>query len=242
MPIPVMTSRMLAVSLAALAAAWPAAAHEFWLRAHPFVAGPGQPVEISLHVGERLAGVSLPNRLDRYVEFSHASDDGPRPVAGELGRDPAGVIESPPAGTFAVAYRSVRSWTEVDRATFTRFQREEGLDAVPLPAGDGDIEDYFVRFAKTLVRVGEGGGALWRADFGWPLELHSVQDPYADAAPDLLRFRLTRLGAPAAGVLVKAYCAGRPGYQQRLASDADGVVAFAADCHGMWRLRTGSTP
>ena len=219
-----------------LLAAGSAHAHEFWLEAHPWIATHGEAVEISMHVGQNLVGDSMPNILGRYTEFSYTRDGGRADVPGEQGRDPAGIIEAPPAGTFAVGYQGVRQANPFERAIYIAYLEEEGLEPVSLPPGSRDIAEHYTRYAKTLLRSGDSGPDRWREDFGFRLELHSLRDPYAISRGETLEFRLTWEGKPAEGLLVKAFCARRPEARQRVRSDAGGRVAIVIDCPGTWLI------
>ena len=204
----------------------PLRAHEFWLQALPFVAARGEPVEISIHFGQDLVGDSMPNILARYTEFSYTRDGGRVDVPGEMGRVPA--------GTFAVGYQSVRQLGVFDRAKFAAYLKAEGLEPVSLPPGSRDIVEHYTRYAKTLVQSGDSGPDRSRQDFGFRLELHSLQNPYARRVAEPLELRVTWDGQPAEGLLVKAFCARRPAAQQRVRSDTEGRVAIEVDCPGTW--------
>ena len=209
-------------------------AHEHWLQAQPWVAADGEAVEISLHVGQDLVGDSMPNILARYTEFSYTLDGGRADVPGVMGRIPAGIIEDAPSGTFVVGYQSVRQFGPFERAKFMAYLEQEGLAPVTLPPGSRDIAEHYTRFSKALVRSGDTKSDRWRENFGFRIELHSLQDPYEKSVGETLDLRLTWEGQPAEGLLVKAFCALRPEAQQRSRSDADGRVSIEIDCPGTW--------
>ncbi len=209
-------------------------AHEFWLQAQPWIAADDEAVEISLHVGQQLVGDSMPNIFARYTEFSYTRDGGRVDVPGEMGRIPAGIIEDAPRGTFVVGYQSVRQFGPFERDKFIAYLEEEGLMPVSLPPGSRDIAEHYTRYAKALVRAGDSGPGLWRQDYGFRIELHSLQDPYEKSVGDRLDLRLTWEGEPTEGLLIKAFCARRPEVQQRLRSDADGRGSIELDCAGTW--------
>ena len=116
-------------------------AHDFWLKAHPFFAPIGEPVEISVHAGQYGIGESQPNILSWYTDFSYTKDLTRLDVPGEMGRDPAGIIRDPNPGTFVIGYQSVKHTADLDIAVFTKYLRDEGLD--PGPEGKGRATGKF---------------------------------------------------------------------------------------------------
>jgi uncharacterized GH25 family protein len=239
-------ARFNALALATLAAATPAAGHDFWLEPSRFEPAPGELVTVGLRVGEPWSGESTgeagpageavardPGHIERFALVGPAGEE---PVAGGEGADPAGLVRPPSPGRYTLVFRSLPTPITLDAARFEAYLAEEGLDGVLAAraargAGGESGRERFSRCAKALLRVGDSA-QVPDLPVGLRLELIAETDPYALAGGGELALALVFEGAPLSGSLVEAY---GPGGRRRAArSGADGRVRFDLDAAGPW--------
>lgn len=215
-------------------------AHDFWIRASDYHPEPEQRVELSLHVGQDFAGELLP-RIDAWiVRFDYQDGSGIRPVAGELGDDPAGFI-APLVATTSVVYQSHRQVAALDAGKFHRYLAEEGLEWVIAERkrrGEQDqaVREWFSRYAKAIIQPQGDRGDAWRFDFGMPLELTPLRNPY-DGAAEPLPLRLSFRGDPLPDVQVVAYSEDKDAPRLSARTDAEGRVRLAIPQRGLWLIK-----
>lgn len=215
-------------------------AHDFWVRASDYHPEPDQEVAFSLHVGQDFAGEVLP-RIDAWiVRFDYQDGSGVRTVPGELGDDPAGHIESV-GTTTSVAYQGHREVAKLNADKFLGYLAEEGLEWVIAERkrrGEQgrDVREWYSRYAKAIVRPRGDRGDAWGFDFGMPLELTPVRDPFDEAAgplPVRLRFH----GEPLPDVLVIAYSEDSDAPRLQARTDAQGIVELPIPDRGLWLIK-----
>lgn len=215
----------------------PAMAHELWLEPSRFRPAPGELVELTLLVGERLEGERVP-RNDAWIErFDGVREGGSARVVGVDGADPAGLLRPDASGGLVVVYASRPSYVEVDARAFEAYLAAEGLDATRASRSRAGLTDKagrerFSRCAKALLAVGERSGGVATNPTGLTLELVPESDPYALGPGKPLSVRLLYLGRPLAGALVKAMDRGSDPVLAR--TDAAGRVTFRLPRRGAW--------
>ena len=215
-------------------------AHDFWIEPQTFRPQVGAKVPLQLHVGMDFKGDSAlfnPEQFNRYV---YAGPGGERPVAGQLGDDPAGSIVVDKPGLYAVIYDSKKFDVKFD--DFNKFQdylKDEGLEkhmsfAKARAGNGGRITEVYSRCAKALIAAPQGDAAPASHNFGCALELIAESNPYQDSD---LKLRLLFKGAPVADVLVVAFTNTEPANKIRVRTDKDGRVAFKLPKGGVWLVK-----
>lgn len=239
--------RALAAALVALCLALGASqaeAHDFWVEPSAFIVQPGDSLRIRLLVGEKLKGegVSRPAVGD-FRQFSLHVGGEARSIPGRAGADPAGLMRVPAglSGTPIVVFHSRAIPIEIDPATFNRYLKEEGLDAiVEKRAAKGDAEkpgrEIYTRDAKSLIAVGEQQEPGDRV-VGLPLELVAERNPYRMRPGDELTVRLLHQGRPLAGALVVAQGRTKPGETVSMRSGPDGRATLKLADAGVWLVK-----
>jgi len=230
---------------AALAgAAFPAAAHDFWIEPSTFRPHESQTVSVGLRVGDHFEGQRVPRTPDRIVTFVAVGPEGERSIPGRAGIDPAGFVRFTTPGTHVLGFRSNNAFTEMEPDRFKRHLQEKGLDAILArlaePAGLAGpgrpvqkVREAYSRCSKSLIRVGAAAGNGRDAagqggdrPLGFTLEIVSESDPYDSAAGSELAFRIVHEGRPLQGALVTATRRGAPGEPLAARTDAGGRVSF----------------
>ncbi len=219
----------------ALLAAAPAFAHEFWLEPSSFRAAEGERLSVRILVGDGFPGEPCARNPALLREFVVVGEGGAVPVPGDAGRDPAGELRIGADRPRLVGYRSCHSRVVLDAARFERYLRDVGLETIiDKRAARGESKragrEAYARCAKAI--LGGPGGGIERA-LGHPLELVPVGDP--SAGPEV-EFVLRLDGAPAAGLLVRAFGKDRKGDPSPARTDRSGRVRFTLPRAGVWML------
>jgi hypothetical protein len=162
----------------------PLSAHDFWIEPSSFRVAGGEPITLSLRVGEAFHGEPVPRDPAHARRFAVLGPAGETSVLGRPGSHPAGFLPPLAPGTYVAVYGSAASELELDGAHFEQYLREEGLEAVAAErAARGQTaapaRERFSRCAKALVTVGEGEGVAAGFDrvAGLRLELFTEADP-----------------------------------------------------------------
>lgn len=191
--------------------AWSATAqaHEFWIEPQRFEIEPSQDVVADLRVGEYFKGNSQTYLPANFVLFKAIDPAGTRPVKGRLGDTPAVNLPARGSGLHVIVYQSTpSSVTYDDLDDFASFARKQGLGwAVDAHRRRGlestDIKEAYTRYARTLVRVGDGAGR--DRPVGMPLELVAITNPYTASENEDITVRLLWRGEAHTGAQVTVF-------------------------------------
>lgn len=231
---------VLAVGLLASRAA---PAHDFWIEPERFrLEAPG-PVAVTLRVGERFKGESVPY-IDAWIERFESHDGaGVRAVAGQVGDDPAGHVTPRTPGSSWIAYQSRDDFVELPPEKFRAYLEMEGMEYVlPLRAArgqeDAPAREYYARCAKALLHAPGAGGVEVEEPLGLTLEIVPERDPYGLEVGASFGVRLLYLGRPVPGLLVKAFTREAPEREEHQRTDADGRARVTLDRAGTWIVKT----
>lgn len=217
-----------------LAAAVPAAAHDFWLEPSSFRPTEGTPIAIRLMVGDHGRGEPVRRNNPRIERFVVRDADGERAVPGAQGADPAGYIDAISANAM-VGYRgtAVRHGS-MSPTRFESYLREEGLERIiDSRAASGSAQkpgrEIYSRSAKAWL----GSGAGFDETFGFRFEIVLESDPHAGTP---LRARVLFEGEPVEGVRVSALHR-ESGRKVSDRSDAEGRVSLTISGAGIWLVK-----
>ncbi|HEX2832795.1 MAG TPA: DUF4198 domain-containing protein [Thermoanaerobaculia bacterium] len=195
-------------------------AHDFWLEPTTFHPAGGEPVYLSLRVGQEFVGDPVPRMSQRIEAFVVRDGNGERAVNGIENGDPAGRITAGKSPA-VIGYASRFSPVELPREKFEAYLREEGLDNRIAVRTNGLQRERFARYAKTIL-----GDRADAKPFGWRFELVPVS---------ATQFRALYEKKPLAGTLVVALS--RDGKKLSARSDRNGLVSFALP-KGEWLVKT----
>ncbi len=209
-------------------------AHEFWIEPRAPQVAPGGLVEADVRIGQKLAGTVYGFFPKWFESFEFVTADERRAVGSIIGDEPAVHEAAGAAGLARLIYRSIPDVVRYKTfGKFESFAATEGLDgagarhrARGLP--EADFAEAYVRFAKTLVAVGDGHGA--DAADGMAYELVAETNPFTSPAGAPIAVLLLADGAPAPGAQVALFRRDPAGAVtvDLLRTDATGHVAAAA--------------
>ncbi len=183
-------------------------AHEFWLQPEIYVAEPGLAVPVQIKSGEGFEGIEYPWIPSRVAEAGTTSQ---RAVLQASPQMPAIQLTPAADGLTTLHYRSNPTELEYDSyKDFTDFLQEDGLQWVDerhrarkLP--DTGWKEAFIRYAKTLIKVGSGEG---RDKPGlMPYEWIAVSNPYTTTS-QTYTLQLLASGQPVADTQVTWFTRG----------------------------------
>ena len=176
-----------------------ATAHELWLEPASIPLVTGDTVEVSVFVGEEFIGEEIAN-------FPHMQDvvdlfvgDQRYGISTRIGDLPAFRFRAESAGLHVMRYQSVNNpLSYANLAEFEDFLeevRQTYLLQEHLDRGfpQQNIEEIFVRYAKTLIGVDGGNGSDVLT--GMQLELLALDNPYMSGSP-VVTYQLFENGEP----------------------------------------------
>lgn len=178
----------LALTVAAIALGGKGMAHEFWIDPAAFMVAQGDTLEAQLRVGEGYRGGPQIYMPRAFARFDLVTGAVVNPVEGRLGDIPALSVEGVAEGLVVVVHETAGqdlTWSEWER--FVGFAEHKDLgDVAALQAARGldreNVREVYVRYAKSLIAVGDGAGADARQ--GLRTEFVALDNPYTDELSD----------------------------------------------------------
>ncbi|MEQ8435352.1 MAG: DUF4198 domain-containing protein [Oceanicaulis sp.] len=238
--------------LLCLAAAAPAAAHDFWIAPDQYAAETGAPVEIDFFVGHGASADLWDLRWRRVVSLETRLGDRAQSRLGDLipvtDGEPGATLRFDADGHYVVAFASHHAVSELPAERFEGYLEEEGLTLAARTRADAGTtgepgREIYSRRAKTLIDVGDAQAGDPTMPVGHTLEIVPLSDPYAADFDGALAVRVLFRGAPLEGAQVSldSQAIGRTLATERTGSD--GVARFDVARQGGWMLNTvWSTP
>ncbi len=219
-------------------------AHEFWLEATPFYQKDNQATDITIHVGQNMKGDLQPNIPAWYSNFDIITADGIKEVDGELGRDPAGYFKTDIQGIYAIGYKSNKNTVDLPPKKFNGYLKKQGLEKIieqrkALGESEKNGLEIYYRNVKTLIKMGDKRDVnFYNYDFGFPLNINPLQNPYDLTQGNKLRVQLTFNQKPAANLLLNAQIRDRPDFHFSVRTDKQGYATIPLAYKGVWLLHT----
>lgn len=162
-----------------------ATAHEFWLEPLSFKLKQGDNIQAHIKVGQGLDGDTYAFFPSNFERFDLTVNDSTSPLKNRFAQKPA-VDQLPTSdGLHVLTYQSRPSKLRYEkREIFEKFLKAEGIEWV-LEAHEKrglhslDFTELFKRFAKSLIKVGEGKGQ--DRLMGLPFEWVVLTNPYTES-------------------------------------------------------------
>nr|HRC88041.1 DUF4198 domain-containing protein [Thermoanaerobaculia bacterium] len=199
----------------------------------------GELVKVTLLVGHPQEGAEpVARNPERLVEFSAESGSSRRPVLGQDGVSPAGLLRTEAAGLETLLYQSNQARSELPADRFERYLAEKGLDSIVAArqaAGQSDRpgRELYSRCLKALLAVAGHAPAEDRPH-GLPLEL-VARGPLASSRPGReIPLELLFHGKPLGDAHVEWVRLDGSGERVRARTDARGRVVAKLASPGPW--------
>jgi uncharacterized GH25 family protein len=235
--------RLLVVAATLTALAGPALAHDTWLLPSRFEAAPSGAIS-----AEATSAMAFP-KPETAVKPERVAAKGIR-LAGATGDLEIAAVtdtvlqvraraDQPGIATLWIQTRP--RTLDLKESEVVHYLEEIGasdtVGAQWRKSGRRPWRETYVKFMKTFVRVGDGGGdRSWAEPLGHGLEIVPATDPTALRAGDRLAVRVLREGKPLPDQPVGVQAAGRDPALMR--TDSAGRVTFALDRPGAWLIKT----
>ena len=234
--------------------------HDMFLKMNSFFLEPGQPSALNLFNGtfEKSENVITRTRMQDVTLLGKGRRQHPDSTswtekdnvtilnfrAGEPGTWVAGVSIKP--NNIELTAAEFNEYLEHD-GVLDMLERRKQNNAMDQPA----VEKYS-KHVKAIFQVGEERTGDWQTPLGYPIEFVPQNNPYELGAGAKLLVRLLRNGQPLPNHLVYAGVAATGhGHshnqttggehrhdEEKMTTDADGLVSLTIDHDGQWYLRT----
>lgn len=223
----------------------PVAAHDFWIQPSSYTPPADTVVRLQLRVGDDFPGEPVARNAAKIEAFFVHGPDGRRPVAGQNGADPAGLLRLAAGGTYLVGYRSRPGSVNLAAAAFEQYLAEEGLETIiehraRHNQSEAPGRERFSRSVKSLLHVGASPSGGHDTPLGLTLELLPESHPSMLRPGERLGFVLLYEGRPLPGALVVAIpqSGALPPSAARLSARTsnDGRVDLPLG-HGAWMVK-----
>jgi hypothetical protein len=225
----------LAAIIAALVMTDKATAHEFWIDPQDFTVDAGEALLANTRVGQEFSGGAmsfLPQNFETYYVISNGER---RDVEGRFGDIPSLSMEGLDEGLAVIVHQASPNqltWTTWER--FLNFANHKDLGDVTAmhearALSQEDVTEDYIRYAKSLVAVGNGTGEDTRV--GLLADLVALSNPYTDATDGGVPMQLWYDGALQPDYQVELF-AETPDGDVTITlhrTDADGVVLLPVE-------------
>ncbi len=171
-------------------------AHEFWLQPESYVTKPGRAVSVQIKSGEGFEGIEYPWIPSRVAGIGTTSK---RDALRTSPQPPAMQLTPATDGLTVLHYHSNPTELEYDQfKDFTDFLEEDGLQWVEgrhhaRGLTETGWKEAFSRYAKTLIKVGDGKGQDRPGLM--PYEWVAVSNPYTTTS-SVYNLQLLAAGTP----------------------------------------------
>lgn len=244
--------RTVLASLLTLAAAAPAAAHDFWIAPARYAVEQDAPVQVNFLVGHGTEAEPWDLRWRRIVAFESRLEAEATSRLTTLspvgsGRPGARITFDQP-GHHIIAFASHHATSELPGEAFENYLAEEGLDLAARHRAVAGLQDQpgreiYSRRAKTLIDVGQGQGGDPTRPVGHTLEIVPLADPYANGFDGDLPVQVLFRGEPLAGAQISLDSLDFGRSIETVRTDENGQARFETPTRGRWMLNTvWSTP
>lgn len=220
-------------------------AHDLYLMPDRFQINPGDSVTFSIHNGDDFPEAKSRVVLERLRNPAlHARDAAPALPAFQMeGVHAISTIQAARAGHLVLTVETEARVEAMNAKDFLDYLKEENLSQVieareKQGEAGKEAKERYSKFAKTIVRVGEGDGSF-NQPVGLPIELVPEKDPLSLKRGEPLPMRLLFRGSPATGIAVigaRTQASGSTAIATIGQTDAEGRIAIPVTEPGKWRL------
>lgn len=204
-------------------------AHEFWLEPLSFNIKQGDNIQAHIKVGQKLDGDTYGYYPANFERFDLTVSGTTQPLKNRFAQKPAVDQATNSSGLHILTYQSYSSKLRYEkREIFEKFLKEEGIEwvlAEHAKRGLPPLEftELYKRFAKSLVKVGEGQGQDHL--MGLPFEWLVLTNPYTDSDKKLITAQLFFEGEPFPDSVVNVFVKRDGKVEQiKLSTDKQGKV------------------
>jgi uncharacterized GH25 family protein len=223
-----------------------ASAHEFWLQPRKYRLAIGEELKFNFKVGENFDGEEWDLKKHKVEKLDwHTSTkitDLKKLVKAD-GRDRV-TLKMTEEGTQLIAMQSNYAFIELDAAKFNDYLKEDGIEDIHALRTknntlDKPAKEFYGRFVKLLVQVGNKKTDSFKKQLGTPVEIIPLQNPYTLTSGDYLECKVLFQGKPLIEQMVKVwYKINTTTFLQNMYTEKDGTVKFPLSSTGPWMVST----
>jgi uncharacterized GH25 family protein len=221
-----------------------ALAHEFWLLPKKFRFAVGEDVPISFMVGENFEGEpwNLTKHRAEKLELHQLTKSKDLRTSVKSEAKEKLKIKLTEEGTHLLVMQSNYAFIELAADKFNEYLKEDGLDNAYEQRKnsntlDKPAKEFYARFAKLLVQVGNKTDNTFKKRIGLKNEIVPDQNPYTLKSGDYLQCTVLYDGKPSPHQLVKVWNKiGNTTFLQNLYTENDGTIKFPINSTGPWMV------
>lgn len=221
-------------------------AHEFWLQPRKYRLAVGEELKFNFKVGENFDGEDWDlkkHRVEKLDLHTTTLVTNLKNLVKLDGRDRV-TLKMNEEGTQLIAMQSNYAFIELEAAKFNEYLKEDGLDNITelrtkSNTLDKPAKEFYGRFVKLLVQVGNKKTNSFSKSIGAPIEIIPLQNPYALKSGDYLECKILFNGKPLIEQMVKvSYKINTTTFLQNMYTEKDGTVKFPLSSKGPWMVST----
>jgi uncharacterized GH25 family protein len=187
-------------------------AHEFWMAPSKFYYAAGEYLSLDFKVGEDFIGEEWEVKKEKFDRFEvHRKNDVQNVKEMLKGADQESFtyplsIE----GSHVIVMQSNHSFSELDGEKFNAYLKEDALDeALSFRRKNNQLDkpgkEFYARYSKTIVQVGNKIDDGYQKSTGLPLEIFVEQNPATLKVGNKVSFKLMFNGKPLFGARVSVW-------------------------------------
>ena len=219
-------------------------AHEFWLQPRKYTYKLGEEVNIDFMVGESFTGEWWDLNRHQVEKVNLYRVGGVKDLIKEVKSTKGNnlSVKADQEGTYLLAMQSNAAYIEMKAIAFNDYLKEDGLDNIlserkKLNQLDKPSKEFYTRYAKLLVQVGERKDDTFKNMIGLRYEIVPNQNPYTLKSGDYLQCKVFFEGKPAPHALVKVWSKIRDTtFLQNIYTENDGTIRFPISTSGEWMV------
>lgn len=219
-------------------------AHEFWLQPAKYRYQIGEEMKVDFMVGESFTGEfwNLNRHKAEKVELHRTSGVKDLSKDIKLTKGNNLTVKLDQEGTYFIAMNSNDAYLEMEATAFNDYIKEDGLDYIlserkKLNQLDRPSKEFYTRYAKLMVQVGEKRDNTFKKMIGLRYEIVPDLNPYDLKTGDYLQCKVFYEGKPAAHALVKVWSKIKDTtFLQNIYTEKDGSIRFPISTSGEWMV------
>jgi uncharacterized GH25 family protein len=221
-------------------------AHEFWLQPRKYRLAVGEELKFNFKVGENFDGEDWDlekHKVEKLELHTATKATDLRKLVKADGRDRIS-LKMNEEGTQLIAMQSNYAFIELEGEKFNAYLKEDGLEDIHEMRTKNNLLDkpakeFYGRFVKLLVQVGNKKTESFKKAIGTPIEIIPLQNPYSLKSGDYLECKVLFNGKPLIEQMVKVwYKINTTTFLQNMYTEKDGTVKFPLSSKGPWMVST----
>jgi len=221
-----------------------ASAHEFWLQPKKYRYQLGEDVKMDFMVGEAFTGEFWDLKMHKAEKLELHQLSGVKDFVKEVKSTKGDNLTTKAGqdGTYLFSMVSNAAYIEMEATAFNAYLKEDGLDYIlserkKLNQLTQPSKEYYTRFAKLLVQVGDKKDDTFKKKIGQRYEIIPDQNPYTLKTGDYLQCKVYYEGKLAPYALVKVWSkVNNTTFLQNIYTEKDGSIRFPINTSGEWMV------